>query len=42
MIYAPINTELDAAKFTDFNVKFLTPIPSVLQSADYQMLRGCL
>jgi len=42
MIYAPMNTKLDEAKFTDFNVKFLTPIPSVLQSADFQMLRGCV
>lgn len=43
LIYAPMDTVLDATRFSYWKVTYQQPVPSQLQrSRHYQMLRGCI
>ena len=43
MIYAPVDSEIDAAKFVNWNLTLSKPLPSLLEfSWHYQILRGCV
>ena len=43
MIYAPLESEIDTAKFVNWNLTLSKPLPSLLEpTRQYQLLRGCV